>query len=297
MGSSDIIKVDTEQLRAMASGYAIRSNSVDVVKNNNAGTIQSIIYRMPAYDGRLQQAAKGDMLDFSKRADEFSNWFKEDSASLIKTAEAFEVIDGQTIQVFQDADEITRASLIDAGKNLGLSAKITTKTITNPDGSITTITCVRTINEDGTVTTTTTIKTVLVLDAKTAKDWTTAQKVGEAILIGGSFLIVGYEVAAFATELELGFRAAQALSAGIKIIKIGATVGGILTPERGWKEGDAVTKTSTIVTTEPLDTPDTPIPETPILGPDITTTTVVTDSSGTVLSEDTTGIGPTGILK
>lgn len=82
MGSSDIIKVDTEQLRTMASGYTIRSNSVDVVKNNNNGTIQTIIYRMPANDGRLQQAAKVDILDFNKRADEFSNWFKEDLALL-----------------------------------------------------------------------------------------------------------------------------------------------------------------------------------------------------------------------
>ena len=112
MGSSDVIKVDTEQLRTMASSYTIHSNSVDVAKNNNSGTIQTIIYRMPAYDGRLQQAVKGDILDFNKRADEFSNWFKEDSASLVQTAEAFEVVDGQTIQVFQHADDMARASLV-----------------------------------------------------------------------------------------------------------------------------------------------------------------------------------------
>jgi hypothetical protein len=302
MGSPAVIKVDTEQLRAMASGYTIRSNSVDVAKNNNSGTIQTIVYRMPAYDGRLQQAVRGDVLDFNKRADEFSNWFKADSASLIKTAEAFEVIDGQTIQVFQQADDgLSRWSLIDSGIDLGLSTKVTSKTIPSPDDVLpkttTTITVVRTINADDTVTTTTTITTVIVVDEKTAADWNTAQKVGEAIFIGGVFIFAGWELSTLAAELELSALAAKALGAGLRVVGTGVTIEGILNPERGWKARDTITSTSTIVTTEPLLSPDTPLPETPVLGPDITTTKVVRDSQDHILSQDTTGVDSAGNLK
>ncbi len=283
MDSPNVIKVDTEQLRTLAKGYVTRSGVVNNTWNSTKLTLDGIIRRMPAYDGRLQKAVNEDVLDFSIRSRDFVTYFQDDSASLIKIAEAFEVIDGQTIQVLQDADDMTRASLVDAEKNLGLSTSISKQVITNPDGSVSTITVVRTINDDGTVTTTTYIHTVFILSAEVAKAW---------------------------NEADADIKAFFSWGIGIATLPLAPVYGGILTtaalvetlyenhnPSRGWQAGDTITMDSTIVTTEPLESPNTPLPEAPVLGPDITTKTVVTDSNGTVLSEDTTGITPEGILK
>jgi hypothetical protein len=68
-----------------------------------------------------------------------------------------------------------------------------------------------------------------------------------------------------------------------------------LEPDKGWKEGDTITNTVTMVTTEQPDI-NSPEAESPPCT-DITNTTVVTDNQGNILSEDKTGIEATGALK
>ncbi|MBN2085446.1 MAG: hypothetical protein JW748_09495 [Anaerolineales bacterium] len=306
MGASNKIKVDTEQLRILAKVYIARSGVVNDTWNSTKLTLDGIVRRMPAYDGRLQKAANQDVLDFTLRSRDFFTFFQDDSASLIKISEDFEIIDGQTVQILQDAQITTRASLIDSEYDLGLSTQITETKVVNPDGSISTITVVRTINADGSVTYRTTIATVLVLDAETAKRWNDEKSAGELVLgivvmgalglaSGGLAAEIGFAAGASPAAISLANKGAGLLIPGAAKLIVG--LDGIYSPDRGWQAGDTITSTTTIVTTEPIDTPDTPIPETSPLGPDITTTKVVTDKNGIVISEDTTGIDPSGALK
>lgn len=282
MDSSSVIKVDTEQLRRLAKGYISHAGVVHDTWNSTKLTLDGIVRRMPAYDGRLQKAVHEDVLDFTTRSRDFFTWFQEDAASLIGIAEDFEIIDGQTIQVFQDADEITRASLIDAGKNLGVNTRITREVVTHPNGSISTITVVRTINDDGTITTTTYTHTVFTLSAETAEAWNAREADLKA------FLSWGIGIATLPLEPVYG-----------AIITTGAFIQTLYenhNPPRGWQAGDTITMDTTVIATESSNGPVIPTLGSLNSGPDITSKMVVTDSNDKILSESETHIDPDGTI-
>jgi len=283
MGSPDKIKVDTEQLRTMAKGYFTRSGVVNDTWNYAKLTLDGITRRMPAYDGRLQKAANQDVLDFSTRIRDFFKWFQEDSSSLIKIAEAFEYIDGQTIKVFQDANDLTRASMIDSGADLGENTTVISEVTKSPDGSLTvTKTIVRTKNPDGTVTTTTIVQIIQVLDAETAEYLNNAREKGE--IIGGIFVGLATLPCSWPVGvLEL------ALSAGHEWYQVD-------NPPRDWQAGDRITTTITTETTELPDTPDdiNPLYTNSNSPPDITIKTEVKDAGGNVVLEEKYKIDPSG---
>jgi hypothetical protein len=278
MGSPIVIKVDTEKLRATAKTYIARSDAVKNTWTANKFAIDLVMDHIPAsYDGKLTSSVRSDELDFTNRINGFSDWFQEDAASLIKTAEAFEVMDGQTVQILQDADDgITRASLIDSGVDLGLSTTITTEVIESPKGTLPkitiTITTVRTINPNGTVTTTKTTQTVIELDKNTAADLNENKKNADTII---GFVIptaVGF------VNPILGL-ITKSVFTGIQLYKNH-------NPDRGFQEGDTITITTTVVTTDSLET----LPSSNPIGeePEVTTTIVVTDSDGNIVSEEKT---------
>jgi hypothetical protein len=287
MGSPDKIKVDTEQLRTMAKGYITRSGVVNDTWNSTKLTLDGIVRRMPAYDGRLQKAVNEDVLDFSIRSRDFFTFFQDDSASLIKIAEAFEVIDGQTINILEDCQGITsRASYIDQSGDTESVVTSTKEVITNPDGSVTTITVVRIVNPDGSVNEIVTMETVWRLDELDAHIWNDRDREMTAIILGISSSVLS----AIAVS-------ALALSGGVALaIEIFTGLGITILPEfMNYESGDVVTKTVTIVTNYPPPI-NSPISEPPP-SPEITNTTVVTDSNGDIKFEDTTGIESTGTLK
>jgi hypothetical protein len=266
------IKVDTEKLRSFAKGYVSRSVVVKDTWRANKFAIDLIMDHIPVtYDVKLKNSVRSDELDFTNRINGFSDWFQEDSASLIKIAEDFEVIDGQTIQIIQGAnDGITRASLIDAGKNLGLSTTITKQEVHNPDGSVSTVTVVRTINDNGTVTTTTTIHTVKgPIDATTADNWNKDEE--KSKIIGG--LVVAAALTPLNPIYGLVVAAGTAASEWYQVDH----------PQRGWQAGDTITSDTTIVVTEPLETPPSPNPSSP--EPEITTTVVVSNGDDVISTE------------
>jgi hypothetical protein len=281
MGSPDKIKVDTEQLRTLAKGYVTRSGVVNDTWNSTKLTLGGIVRRMPAYDGRLQKAANQDILDFTTRSREFFGFFQDDSASLIIISEAFEYVDGQTVKVIQDADDITRASLIDAGAELGDNSTITEEVITSPDGSVTvTKTTIRTVNPDGTVTTKTIVQISTILDEETAAKFNKSDDNNEKANI----------IAGFILGLIPGY---------------GTIVGGITAildlhevdyPPRDWQAGDTITYTITTETTTLPGIPDdiNPSYANPESPPDITIETEVKDASGEVILEEKYKVDPSG---
>jgi hypothetical protein len=287
MSSSDVIKVDTEQHRILAKGYVTRSGVVNDTWNSVKLTLDGIVRRMPAYDGRLQKAVNEDVLDFSIRSRDFFNWFQDDSASLLKTAEAFEVVDGQTIKILEDCQGITsRASYIDQSGDTESVISSTKEVITNPDGSVTTITVVRIVNLDGSVNEIVTMETVWRLDDLDAHLWNDREREVAAIILGvSSSVLSAIAVSAFA------------LSGGVALaIEIFTGLGITVLPESmKYESGDVVTKTVTIETNYPPPN-NSPISEPPP-SPEITSTTVVTDRNGDIKFEDTTGIESTGTLK
>jgi len=292
------IYVDTEVLRDLSKSYLTRRNVFEQVGKSIQYAIQIVIDHMPDYDGRMQPAARNDALDFFTRCQNFSKGFGADSDLLLKTAEAFETVDGQTVRIIEECQGITSdACYIDHFGDTGIIVTTTETVITNPDGSTSTITVVRAKNPDGSVTTITTIKTVKVLDSKTAADWNQCDKVRFAVLMGVSFAILGAEI----PEILAGagyIALAKAAGYILDFSQTGLDIALLLSPPPdNWAEGDIITSTTTIITNEPAVTPDTPIPETSPLGPDITTEIVVTDSNGKIKSTDTTGIDPTGSPK
>ena len=287
MGSSDVIKVNTEQLRTLAKGYVTRSGVIHDTWNSTKLILDGIVRRMPAYDGRLEKAVNADVLDFSIRSRDFFNWFQDDFASLLKTAEAFEVIDGQTIKILEDCQGITsRASYIDQSGDTESVVSSTKEVITNPDGSVTTITVVRIVNPDEFVNEIVTMETVWRLDELDAHIWNDRNREMTAIILGVSTSV-----------LSAIAMSALALSGGVALaIEIFTGLGITVLPESmNYEPGDVVTKTVTIVTNYPPPN-NSPISEPPP-SPEITNTTLVTDCNGDIKFEDTTGIESTGTLK
>jgi hypothetical protein len=294
---SHYIRVDTEKLREFSEGYYHRADSFNEAGKSVQYAIQLIINHCPDYDGRLQQAGRSDSLDLFNRCQYFFKWFRDDSDSLLKTAEAFEEVDGQTVKIFEEAQGITsRASFVDQYGGDGLGITTTQTVVNNPDGSVSTITIVKTVNPDGSITTVTTIKTVKVLDAETASQWNKDTQKAEIILGIAVFGIIGVEATALCTAI--GLSDVIATAAGVVVpggIEAAIEIPKVDNPDRGWQPGDTITNTVIMVTTEQ---PDLNLPiDQPPAAPDITNTTVVTDSSGNILTEDTTGIDSYGNLK
>jgi hypothetical protein len=294
---SDYIRVDTDNLREFSKGYSTRADGFNEAGKSIQYAIRRIMDHCPEYDGRLQQAARADSFDLYDRCRNFSKWFTDDSASLLKTAEAFEDVDGQTIKVFEEAEGITtRASFVDLYGTDGLGITTINRVVTNPDGSVSTIIVIKTANSDGSITTITTIETVKVLDAETAVQWNKDTQKAEFILGIALFGIIGVEATALCTALGLGAGIAEA--AGIAVpggIEAAIELPKVDHPDRGWEKGDIISNTITIETREQ---PDINLPiDQPPATPDITNTTIVTDNEGNILSEDTIGIDSYGNLK
>jgi hypothetical protein len=299
------IHVDTDTLRGFSKGYSTRAGVFTEAGNGIQFSILSIIDRMPEYDGRPQPAARADAIDIFNRCQEFYRGFTADSEFLLKTAEAFEEIDGETVHIFDECRGITStACLIDAKGNPGLGTTTTQEAVVNPDGSVSTISIVKTINSDGSVTTITTIQTIKVLDAITADGLNKEEKDADIILGIVVLGALGVVTGGLACEIALA-AGSTALAASNASAVAGVVVPGIVDgvmqikgnhdPERGWQAGDTITNTVTIETTTPKDITR---PEDDIPPPsDITNATVVTDKDGTEISIDTRGMESTGSVK
>jgi hypothetical protein len=292
------IHVDTGNLRAFSKEYRTRADVLQEAGKGIRFAIQTVLDHMPDYDGRMQPAARADAEDFYARAWRLHLGFTEDAGFLQKTAEAFEDVDGRTVRIFEECRGITStACLIDAQGTPGLGTTTTEAVVANPDGSVSTITIVKTLNPDGSITTYTTIKNVRTLDAQTASDWNKCEQIGTVIISGIAFLVLGKAVVAAlaaAGYITLSTIADGAFSVGDICLDIAQIMS---PPPDKWCEGDTIISTTTIVTTEQPNPPETPYPETPPLGPDITTETVVTDANGDIKHEDVTGVDPTGAVK
>jgi hypothetical protein len=308
------VQVDTEILRGFSKGYRTRADVFNQAGKGIQFAIQTIIENMPEYDGRLQQAARADAVDFFNQFQNFFRGFSEDSDFLIKTADAFEDVDGKAVHIFEECRGITStACLVDSKGTSGLGTTTISEEVINPDGSVSTITIVSTINTDGSTTTITTINTVKVLDAGTANAMNIENKDFEIVLNIIVLGLLGVVTGGLAMAVASSAASAGLVGAGItagasgKAVEIigGTVIPGLLEgaiqikqnhdPDRVWQEGDTITNTITIVTTTQ---PDINQPEDDIPPPsDITNTTVISDKDGKIISTDTRGIETTGTLK
>jgi hypothetical protein len=96
-GLPDDIRVDTSKLRAFAGGYKTHAEAIREDGKPIVSYIASLLEAMPEYDGRLQSAARAEAADIDGKCGKFYKDFLEDSDSLIHIANAFEKVDGQTV--------------------------------------------------------------------------------------------------------------------------------------------------------------------------------------------------------
>jgi len=270
------VQVDTDILRGFSKGYRTRADVFNQAGKSIQYAILSIIENMPEYDGRLQQAARADALDFHNQAMQFSAGFSDDSDLLLKTAEAFENVDGKTVRIFEECrGTISSACYTDLQGASDTETSTYKYTITNSDGSITSITVVRSTKSDGSVSEITTLTTIWTLDAFAAYRWNTEES-NFSNALSGTFISI----------VTGGAGVPACLSTSIGILS-GWVMAAI--PYDKYAGGDTVTNTVTIVTEyQPDGSPS---------SQEITNTTEITDKDGEQKFSDTTGIDPTGYPK
>jgi hypothetical protein len=297
------IKVDTSILRSYSGGYKNHSTTIGSSGDKTKSSMILVSSAMPDFDGVLQKAAHYDAQEIGKQCKDLSDGFMDDSDLLIRIAKAFEDVDGQTVKIIGDCQDLTsKACFIDQGgdpnlwiepgKVLNPDGSITTTTsevVINPDGSRSTLIIVRTTYPDGSVEETKTLRTEKVIDSETASKWNqNAEDVKfyfNLILSGSLGLLTEIGVGLQISE-ELGFIAGKIVEFATDRATEGIQNS---TPERNWEGGDTITNTITVKTTYLPD--GTPIQQ------EVTNTTEVTDKTGEIVSSDTTGIQPTGALK
>lgn len=155
------IKVDTTVLREKSKVFETSAG----VYAKGGSELLSLVAGLPSYDGQLSGPARATALEVNRKCQELHDCYLSDAQSLVKTAQAFEDVDGQTITVLNDnLAYIQEAPLIQKGdKSPGLAMMvppedsgdqgitITTYTRTEWDGSITVITVEEQQLPDGTV--------------------------------------------------------------------------------------------------------------------------------------------------
>jgi hypothetical protein len=283
------IRVDTAELRKFAKTYYKRSDTFTEGGKSLQYAITLILNGMPMYDGRLHLEARSDSIDLNDQCQKFFDVFREDYDSLIKTAEDFEAVDGQTVKIFEDCGEdvSSKTYLTDLGLDTSLATKPTT--VVNPDGSITTTTVEivqypdggvahivteRTTYPDGSVHEKITITTVYHLNSESAESLNEDKKAIESaiLLMGG-----------LAVDLAVGGKVVELLTKSLDFLHEA------LPPDGQYAAGDTLTSTLVVETDYARD--GTPLQQ------EVTNTTTLVDQNGQTKYSDTTGIDPTGALK
>ena len=105
------IRVDTEDLKAKAEDFESAADAF-----NRAGDeIAAAAMAMPSYDGQLSGPARKARYEIQARAREMKANLAGDAESLRKTAQAFEDIDNQAIDVFSQSQEALLSASLFAG--------------------------------------------------------------------------------------------------------------------------------------------------------------------------------------
>ncbi|MBN1437846.1 MAG: hypothetical protein JW929_00420 [Anaerolineales bacterium] len=99
---TDWIKVNTELLRSYAGGYENHSKTIGGSGEKTKNSLIMVASAMPEFDGKLQKAARNDAEEIYKQCNNLSSGFKDDSDLLIRILKAFEDVDGQTVNIFED---------------------------------------------------------------------------------------------------------------------------------------------------------------------------------------------------
>jgi hypothetical protein len=111
----DSLRVNTETLRAFAPKYKA---SADVFGRDGPAILDyiiSLLAAMPDYDGRLQQQARADAEEINAWCKDYSNRLSKNADSLLKTAQAFEDVDNQTVIAFAQNQVPLRYQNVDNG--------------------------------------------------------------------------------------------------------------------------------------------------------------------------------------
>jgi type VII secretion effector (TIGR04197 family) len=158
------IRVNTEDVKNKARDF----DSAAEAFTRAGDDILAAAMAMPSYDGQLSGPARKMGYEFQQQARELSTALAGDAESLRKTAQAFEEVDNQTTTAFGESLlSISTSPLYPkGGKPRGLASIMPkedegggddtdvgphTITVTNPDGSVTTITYDRVLMTDGSV--------------------------------------------------------------------------------------------------------------------------------------------------
>jgi uncharacterized protein YukE len=145
------IRVNTEDLKSKAKDFDSAADAF-----NRAGDdIAAAAAAMPSYDGQLSGPARKAGYEIQNQAREMKTELAGDAESLRKTAQAFETVDNQTVNIFGDNTTLLSDAPLNGGPggetdDLGGSTT-THETYTEWDGSTTEITIAEQIFPDGSV--------------------------------------------------------------------------------------------------------------------------------------------------
>jgi uncharacterized protein YukE len=87
------IKVDTTVLREKSKVFETSAG----VYAQAGSELLSLVASLPSYDGQLSGPARASALEINRQCQELHDCLLSDAQSLIRTAQAFEEVDGQTI--------------------------------------------------------------------------------------------------------------------------------------------------------------------------------------------------------
>jgi len=115
------IRVNTEELRQYSKVF---ESSADVFAE--AG--KDILYvaaGLPSYDGQLSAPARAAALEINRQCQDIRDCYKNDAQSLAKTAQLFEDVDNQTINIMSESQlAIAQTPLRSGGKPPGLAMPV-----------------------------------------------------------------------------------------------------------------------------------------------------------------------------
>ena len=95
----DRIRVDTAELKSKSKIFAAAADHYAQAGNE----ILSYVAGLPSYDGQLSGPARATAAEINRECKDIHAAYKSDADSLMRTAQAFEKTDNQTITVFNES--------------------------------------------------------------------------------------------------------------------------------------------------------------------------------------------------
>jgi len=175
------IRVNTEDLKNKAKDF----DSAAEAFKRAGDDILAAAMAMPSYDGQLSGPARKMGYEFQKQARELSTALTGDADSLRKTAQSFEEVDNQTVEIIGENTALLASAPLaggPAGEDDDTEVKITEETKTEWDGSTTYIKTEERVYPDHSSTCTITQTNTKVFSEKEADIWTARDIILDALL-------------------------------------------------------------------------------------------------------------------